>query len=300
MFMKTLWAMAVSAMVMTPGAVAEAAGTEYANPHLLTTAEKLASTIERENGVVSMGAVNELVIIDVRPMDAFREGHIPGAGQIEPDAVADPASPVGGALRPIEEIAEMLGTLGVTASSEVVLYDDKGGFHASRMFWLLEYMGHRKVKLLDGGIHAWTKAGLDLQKGRARTVAKAQFTPAMTPRRHATADYILERRDALRTIVIDVRPANMFAEGHIPWARSIPWKGNLNEDGTMKPAGALQAHFEAQGVTPEQNIVVHCQNGLASSHSYFALRLLGYPEVRTYHRSWAEWGAADDLPKAGI
>jgi len=107
----------------------------------------------------------------------------------------------------------------------------------------------------------------------------------------------MERRDDAETVVIDVRPTSLFEKGHIPWAKNIPWSGNLNEDNTMKPAEALRERFAEFGVTPESNIVVHCQDGLASSHSYFALRLMGYPRLRTYHRSWAEWGEADDLPK---
>ena len=80
-------------------------------------------------------------------------------------------------------------------------------------------------------------------------------------------------------------------------AKSIPWKRNLAEDGTLKSAAQLKTHFAALGVTPDKNIAVHCQNGKAAAHSYFTLRLLGYPRVRSYDRSWAEWGAADDLPK---
>ncbi|XWN33519.1 MAG: rhodanese-like domain-containing protein [Devosia sp.] len=68
----------------------------------------------------------------------------------------------------------------------------------------------------------------------------------------------------------------------------------------MLPADALRARFESFGVTSDKNVVIHCQTGEASAHSYFALRLIGYPRVRTYHRSWAEWSASDDLPKATI
>jgi thiosulfate/3-mercaptopyruvate sulfurtransferase len=98
-------------------------------------------------------------------------------------------------------------------------------------------------------------------------------------------------------VVIDVRPSALFAKGHIPWARSIPWSLNLKADKTMKSADELLAHFASHGVTPDKNIASHCQDGKASAHSYFTLRLLGYPRLRSYDRSWMEWGAADDLPK---
>lgn len=258
---------------------------DYSNAHLLSDANTVAANTS-EN----------LVLIDVRSAEAFAQGHIPGAMHLEPDVVADPAAPVGGTLRPIAEIVDMLTDLGVSADAQVVLYDDKGGFHAARMFWLLEYLGHRQVSLLDGGIHAWQHAGHALSTEPSTAPEKADFSPALTARRHATADWILERETDENTIVIDVRPASLFNDGHIPWATNIPWKGNLNADKTMKSADELQAHFAGHGIASGSNIVVHCQNGLASAHSYFALRLIGYAKVRTYHRSWAEWGSAGDLP----
>ena len=94
-----------------------------------------------------------------------------------------------------------------------------------------------------------------------------------------------------------MRPAKLYQAGHIPWARNIAWSQNLTEAGTMKSADELNLHFATLGVTPDKNVAVHCQNGKAAAHSYFTLRLLGYPQVRSYDRSWAEWGSADDLPK---
>lgn len=286
MSMHPLRALAVVAAMSAPSVPAMA--DSYTNPHLLMSPADVAAGLD----------VGNLVVLDVRPNSAFMDGHIPGARQLDPDAVADPDSPIDGALRPMAEIATMLGDLGVAAGTHVVLYDDKGGFHAARMFWLLEYMGHRRVSLLNGGIQAWEASEQTLEKGEAMPIKRQRFAPALTSRRHATADWILERRNDPQTLVVDVRPTAAFDRGHIPWALSIPWKGNLNADKTMKSGDALRAHFAEHGVTPDHTIVVHCQNGLASAHSYFALRLIGFPQIRTYHRSWAEWGTADDLPIA--
>ncbi|WP_421724865.1 sulfurtransferase [Bauldia sp.] len=278
----------VAAVLGVATVVSPAQSADYANSHLIMSADALNAQIDDPN----------LVVIDVRPADAFAEGHIPGAQQLNPDAVVDTNAPIEGALLPTEDIAKLLGDRGVSADAKVVLYDDKGGFHAARMFWLMEYHGHRNVSILNGGLDAWTGAGLALAEGEAASVQPAKYAVALSPRRHATADWIMERRNDADTVVIDVRPVAMYDEGHIPWAQSIPWKGNLAEDGTMKPADELRAHFADHGISDDDNIVVHCQQGLASSHSYFALRLIGHPQVRTYHRSWAEWGATDDLPKA--
>lgn len=257
----------------------------YAEPSLLTTPAALAS------------AAKYTLIVDVRSPEEYAQGHIPGARQIAPDAVADPDAPVGGVLRPLDEIAAIFEDLSVTPDTPVVFYDGGNGLHAARMIWLAEYLGLHRVSLLDGGLSAWSAAELPLETGSGPAVPNGAFSPAQTPRRIASADWILERRDDPGTVVIDVRPAVAFAAGHIPWAKNIPWKESLKEDLTMRSADDLRAHFEAQGVTPDKAIVVHCQNGLASAHSYVALRLLGYPRVRVYHRSWAEWGQARDLPK---
>lgn len=278
-------AMCLSALMAVP-----AAASDYANSHLIVSADALQEELGKQAG--------KLIVLDVRPADEFKAGHIAGAHQLDPNAVVDPHSPVEGALLPVAAIAQILGNQGIGADSDVVLYDDKSGFHAARMFWLLEYHGLRNVRILDGGLTAWKRAGFSLQKGSAKPTVKSHYAAAIAPRRHASADWIMQRKEDTQTVVIDVRPKPAFDKGHIPWALSIPWKGNLAADGTMKSGAELRAHFAAHGVTETSNVVVHCQNGLASSHSYFALRLIGHPKVRTYHRSWSEWGHADDLPKA--
>lgn len=296
--MRTTWISMAVAAAMIAGAPAY--GTEtYANAELLVTAEELAEGTEVlfENGDTRNDEAG-IILVDVRPLEAYRQGHIPGARHLDPNAVADPNAPIDGTLRSETAVARILADLGISAASQIVFYDDKGGFHASRMFWVAEYLGHRKVALLDGGLQAWTEQGGRLAREDSAIVAPGTFSPAVVSRRHATADYILAHADDPETVVIDVRPSALYSKGHIPWAKNIPWKGNLTEDLRMKPASALAAHFAAQGITPDKSVVIHCQNGLASAHSYFALRLLGHPRVRVYHRSWSEWGADDALPRA--
>ena len=258
----------------------------YANTGLLVETSALAGRLADEN----------LRVVDVRPRKAYAEGHIPGAVHLGADDVIDPDSHVGGHLLPDSELAARLGDLGIDRNTEVVLYDDKGGFHAARLFWMLEYFGHRKAAVLNGGIPKWIKERRALSKASPK-VAPKTFALNLTPRRMASADWLLDHRADTSSVLIDVRPAKMYKQGHIPWALSIPWKQNLTPDATLKPAADLLAHFSALGVTPDKNVAVHCQNGKAAAHTYFTLRLLGFPRVRSYDRSWAEWGAADDLPK---
>ena len=258
----------------------------YANGGLLVETEQLAKQLNDQN----------IRIIDVRPREAYAKGHIPGAVHLGADDVIDPISHVSGHLLPNQELADQLGVLGIDHNTAVVLYDDKGGFHAARLFWMLEYFGHRKASILNGGIPKWVKEGRKLSDKTPKLSPKT-FALNLTPRRMASADWLLDRRDDKSSVLIDVRPVKMHKKGHIPWALSIPWKQNLTADATMKSAKELLAHFAAQGVTPDKNVAVHCQDGKAAAHSYFTLRLLGFPRIRSYDRSWAEWGAAEDLPK---
>ncbi|MGC3940998.1 sulfurtransferase [Roseobacter sp. EG26] len=267
---------------------AQAESETYPNAHLLVDASELAQT---------SGELDR-VILDIRSAKEFNSGHIPGAMQLDPNAVVEPGGPIDGDLRPISEISDLLGNIGIDSATEVILYDDRGGFHAARMFWLLEYLGHKNVRLLNGGLEAWREVEQDLTTDETRIPMPKRFVPAIAARRAASADWILERQHDENVEVLDVRPGSIFEQGHIPWATNLPWAQNLNAAGSFRPAAELRVHFEAAGVDWDDRVVVHCQNGLASSHSYVALRLLGHPNVRTYHRSWAEWGDDKMLPSA--
>jgi thiosulfate/3-mercaptopyruvate sulfurtransferase len=238
-----------------------------------------------------------LRVVDVRPNPRYEHAHIPGAVSLPADAVIDPHAHVEGAMLPEATLAAMFGRLGIGRATRVVLYDDQGGFHAGRLFWMLEYLGHRHAAVLEGGMPRWQAEGRQLTRELPRIVAQP-FVPTIIERRAASADWILDRRDDPNVVLIDVRPPERYRAGHIPWARSIPWKLSLTADGMLKPEAELRAHFALHGVMPERNIATHCQDGKASGHTYWTLRALGFPRVRSYDRSWAEWGSDPALPKA--
>lgn len=271
--------------------------TGYANPDLLMEPADLIGAVSPTGSMQRKDQSDGLVVVDVRPRDEFDAGHIPGARYLDPNAVVARFSPIDGTLRSVSELEALLSGLGIAADRRIVFYDDRGGFHAARMFWLLEYLGHRNVAVLNGGWSGWRAANGPVVTDE-NDHEPGTFQAAVSPRRHASAADVLTHRNDPSGVLIDVRPGSMYADGHIPWAINVPWSQNLGADGRFLSADALLAHFKAQGVTPESNVIMHCQNGLASSHSYVALRLLGYPQVRVYHRSWAEWGNDPALPKS--
>ncbi|MEM8956182.1 MAG: sulfurtransferase [Pseudomonadota bacterium] len=292
-----LMSLAMSAAV--PGlSLAESLGSAgYTYPHLLVEPGELIGAVSPVETLRPILDSEGIVLVDVRPREAFDAGHIRGARHLDPNAVVAEHSPVGGSLRSTPEIEALLSDLGVATDRRIIFYDDRGGFHAARMFWLLEYLGHQNVALLNGGFTAWQAANGPITQ-MSEGHDSATFQAAPSPRRFATADFVLDRRADPAHVLIDVRPTGIFEKGHIPWAVSIPWAQNLDGDKRFLPADDLRAHFEEQGVTPDRSVTMHCENGLASAHSYVALRLLGYPRVRVYHRSWAEWGSDPSLPKA--
>lgn len=271
----------------------------YANAQLLITPRELSSLPG------TAGATSPLVL-DLRPPEAYTAGHIPGAIHIDLWGVSlidtDPA-PLKAFMWMIEHV---LATHGVTASTPVVVYDDQSGIRAARAFWFLEYFGHPDVRMLDGGFTAWTAAGFDVTRDAAPPPPQA--TPEWTGKQqdHTLATW-REVRNALGrpdTVILDTRSDGEYRGttvrakrgGAIPGAVHIEWTRNLTPDGDFKPARELKKMYEDAGVTPEREVIAYCQGGYRAAHSYIALRLLGYPRVRTYVGSWKEWGDREELP----
>ena len=269
----------------------------YANPEILMQPEDLLSQVATDALGKAAYERDGVILIDVRKREEYDSGHIPGARFLGPNAVVAEHSPVTGSLKSEDELGTLLGDLGVAADHRVVFYDDRGGFHAARMLWLMEYLGHRNVAVLNGGLNAWIGAGGPITTEEIDHET-TRFDAAVSPRRYASAEDVLAGRDNPLAVLIDVRPPSLYEDGHIPWAINTPWPRNLGEDGRFLAPAPLRAHFEEYGVTPDKHVIMHCQVGLASSHSYVALRLLGYPSIRVYHRSWAEWGADPSLPRS--
>jgi len=206
-------------------------------------------------------------------------------------------------MPPDYEIEEMLGQLGITGETMVVAYDDHGGLNAARLFFTLDYVGHEKMALLNGGQAKWVAEGRGFSK-EAPHVAKSVYRVRPKTQLVASARWISANVGKPNLALVDARsPKEYRGEdvrakrgGHIPGAVNIEWTQNLAADKTFRPADELLALYEKAGVTKDKTVVSYCQTMHRAALSYFTLRLLGYPDVRGYDRSWSEWGNDTTLP----
>ena len=270
--------------------------TGYANPRLLVTPAELSKLLARPEG-------DRPLLLDLRPPEVYTAGHIPGAIHIDLWGVSlidtDPA-PLDAFMWMIQHL---LAQHGATAETPVVVYDDQSGIRAARAFWFLEYFGHPSVRMLDGGFSAWTAAKLEVTRD-AGPPPKSEWKGERQPKAIATWREVHAALGQPGTVILDTRSDGEYLGttvrakrgGAIPGAVHVEWTKNLTPGGEFKSADELRAMYEVAGVTPDKEVITYCQGGYRAAHSYIALRLLGYPRVRTYVGSWKEWGDREELP----
>ncbi len=270
----------------------------YANPRLLIETDELART----------AGAPAVRIVDLRGdpdqgAAAYRAGHIPGAVYLSPKELDDArANAEGLPIRPEKAVA-LFGGLGIDHDTTVVAYDDAGGAYAARLFFVLEYYGHTRTRLLNGGLGKWRREGRPLTQN-ASTVEATRFVPRARRELVATADEVKAALGKEEVCLVDARSPEEYAGkdvrakrgGHIPGARNVDWVSTLNPDQTFKSADALRAIFEAAGIRADRQVVIYCQSGVRAAHDYFVLRLLGYAKIKNYDGSWNEWGNDPSLP----
>jgi thiosulfate/3-mercaptopyruvate sulfurtransferase len=238
--------------------------------------------------------------------DAYLEGHLPRAVFVDMDTeLSGHGAPEEG-RHPLPGLRELQGAArrwGLHDGDRVVVYDDAGGTAAARAWWLLRWGGVRDVRILDGGLAAWRRAGRELEQGDVvPPPGDIELTGGGMPVLDADGAAALAREGVL----VDARSAERFrgeeepidpVAGHIPGARSAPATDNLGDDGTFLPADALRERYAALGTAEGVPVGAYCGSGISAAHDVAALEIAGIPAA-LYPGSWSAWITDPDRPVA--
>lgn len=259
-----------------------------------------------------------LVIVDVRHLLSdperwgereYAKAHLPGAvfAHVDRDLSAPKTGRNGRHPLPTPEAAaEAFGRLGIDASSQVVAYDQDNGMYAARLWWMLRWLGHEAVAVLDGGYAQWIREGRAVDTVAAQP-ARSRFVPhAVLPTVSATGIAASLPRHAL--LLLDARGAERYrgdvepfdaVAGHIPGAINRPYTRNVDADGRFRAAHDLREEFEGMlhGRSAE-DLVHYCGSGVSACHNVLAMAAAGYPLTRLYPGSWSEWCSDPKRPVA--
>jgi thiosulfate/3-mercaptopyruvate sulfurtransferase len=231
---------------------------------------------------------------------AYREGHVPGAVYAHLDRdLSGPVTSWSGRhpLPDPERFAATLRGWGVGRRVQVVAYDQGNGAYAARLWWMLRWLGHTAVAVLDGGYAAWRESGLPLAQGvESKSPGDFVAAPGTPPVSTAELERALKSDEA---ILVDARAADRFAgrnetldavAGHVPGAVNHPFAGNLGADGRFLPAAELRARWlRTLGSSAPERVVCMCGSGVTACHNLLALEIAQLAGARLYAGSWSEW-----------
>ncbi|TFV89766.1 sulfurtransferase [Oxalobacteraceae bacterium OM1] len=242
----------------------------------------------------------------------FESGHLPGAQHVDLEVdLSDKTPGPNGEFRgrhPLptrDAFIETLRRLGVNANAQVVAYDAQGGMFAARLWWMLRWVGHEAVAVLDGGLAAWQAQGLALTNAvdaKPRGTIQAHRALVST----VSAPEVLANIGRGERLVVDARSPDRFrgenetidpVGGHIPGARNRFFKDNLGADGRFKSPEQLRADWNAVIADPQRSIM-QCGSGATACHNLLALEVAGLGGAALYPGSWSEWCADSNRPIA--
>ncbi|HEV2128277.1 MAG TPA: sulfurtransferase, partial [Thermomicrobiales bacterium] len=264
-------------------------GDDYARPEALVDVAWLQKNMDAP----------DLVTVGFMPVEEFNIAHIPGSARI----AAPELEVIDTSDASIEQwqqtTRQLLGDIGISSASTVVVYDP-GTLFAARLWWILHYFGHENVHILDGGLPAWQEAGHEVEEGLAEAPAGSEPYQG-TPNADLLAqmDEVMANLEVANAVILDARKLEEYTEGHIPGAVNINFPLNAAPEPPKfwKPASELKALYEEAGVTPDKLVIPYCASGVRSAVTAFSLHLIGYEQLALYTGSWLEWGEDPDTPK---
>lgn len=251
-----------------------------------------------------------LLILDCRKSGEYHIGHIPGGVHMPLDYWLKEASPDGSPrgvhLLPEASLEQLMRRLGVANNRLVVVYDDNCCRASARLWWVLRYLGHVHVRVLDGGWNGWLTQGSSVERSH-NLVPASRFKAQLEKRRIARFSDVLDAASSGRTQILDARSAEEWSGedphgnrrgGHVPGAVHLEWSQLLTKEPPFRflSVDEIRATIRAAGVDTEKPIITYCQGGIRAAFLAFALELVGCEDVRVYDGSMREWANSEMLP----
>lgn len=291
-----------------------ACGAPTAAPAPEPAPDKQAAQLDQQKATLFVEAdwlkanIEETVVIDVRKEKEYADGHIPSAvnavWQTFANVKGKPGDPAWGTLLPKDELAAVIGKLGLNGDKTIVVYGQPPAWgDEGRVLWTLKVAGLKDIKMLDGGFSAWKKAGGTISKDPVVPVSAAFTISTLDEQINATQDWIIANQKSIK--IVDVRTerewagATDFGEargGHLPGAIHIVFEEMFNQDGTLKNSQELKELFTSAGLKSEDTIVAYCTKGIRSAHMALVMKMVGFEKARNYDASFYEWAGNKNLP----
>lgn len=240
----------------------------------------------------------DVVVVSAREAKDYVKVHLPGAVNLwHKDLYKE--GDVQAVLKSPEEVAEILGNLGISADKTIVVYDSGKNKFAGRVYWILKYMGAKDVRILDGHMKIWRKGRKPVTNDETE-ITPVKFVAAPVDSIYASIDYVKTHLGNADFVLVDARSEDEYdgkkgetkRKGHIPGSIRLDYVDVLNEDGTLKAKDDLAKVFSDAGVTPDKDVVLYCETSVRAGIMYLALTsILDYPKVRVYDGALYEWSA---------
>ena len=243
---------------------------------------------------------SDLIIIDVNKPNAFKKSHVKNAINVHQNDFIQNNEDIPGLLLPLDQLADYFGKKGISASSEIVIYDAGTQKYSSRVYWVLKYIGANNVKMVHKEMSQWGKARIPLTSQVANH-EPVTFTPSENTAIAANLDYVSINSTTATIALVDARHHDEYvgegdeaydSSGHIPGAIHLDYKDLLEENGAFKSAEALSSILEKKGITPDKEVIIYCNTGIFAAIEYIALKnILNYNNVKVFEGSYYEWDA---------